>query len=131
MEQRPKNNEIIKETGMARRLKNLEKGKWKKGQSGNPKGHPKQKNYATLRAEAIIAIGKQNGKTPEEIEIMLHSKGLAEALKGDYRFYKDDLDRTHGSATQKVEIHGDIENTLNEEQLSKIASRILNGNTKK
>ncbi len=131
-EVKQKNTEKVTESGIEKRKRNL-KPAWKKGDpSPNPKGHPKgQRNYATLRAEAIIAIGKQNGKTPEEIEIMLHSKGLAEALKGDFRFYKDDLDRTHGSATQKVEIHGDIENTLNEEQLSKIASRILNGNTKK
>lgn len=81
---------------------------WKKGEYGGghrPKG---QKNYATLRREAIIAIGKQNGKTPEEIEIMLHQKGIAEALKGDYRFYKDDLDRVHGTAIQKQEIVGEL-----------------------
>src|SRR3990167_215780 len=71
----------------------------KKGERLNPNGRPKgQKNYATLRREAIIAVGKLNNKTPEEIEIMLHSKGISEALKGDFRFYKDDLDRTHGSA---------------------------------
>ena len=71
---------------------------FKKGEnmgSHRPKG---QKNYSTLRAEAIIAVGKLNNKTPEEIEIMLHSKGISEALRGDFRFYKDDLDRTHGSA---------------------------------
>lgn len=78
---------------------------FKKGQSGNPKGKaPGQKNYATLRREAIIEIGKLNGKSPEEIEVMLHSKGIAEALKGDYRFYKDDMDRTHGTAVDRKDI---------------------------
>lgn len=90
-----------------KRLKNL-KPAWKKGEAGGghrPKG---QRNYATLRALAIIEIGKANGKTPEEIEVMLHQKGIAEALKGDYRFYKDDLDRTHGSPTQNTNITGEL-----------------------
>ena len=82
---------------------------FKPGQSGNLKGHPKgQKNYATLRREAIIELGKLNNKTPEEIEIMLHSKGLSEALKGNYQFYKDDLDRLHGTAQNNVNFIGEI-----------------------
>ena len=67
-----------------------------------------QKNYATLRREAIIEIGKLNNKTPEEIEIMLHSKGLSEALKGNYQFYKDDLDRLHGTAQNNVNLTAEI-----------------------
>ena len=83
---------------------------WKKGDpSPNPKGHPKgQKNYATLRREAIITLGILNKKTPEEIEIMLHSKGLSEALKGNYQYYKDDLDRTHGTAQNNVNLTGEL-----------------------
>ena len=70
---------------------------FKKGVSGNPNGRPKgRKDYATLRAEAITAIGKKLGKTPQEIEIMLHERGISEALKGNFQFYKDDLDRTFG-----------------------------------
>ena len=91
------------ETGREKRLKNLkpfEKGHKKVG--GKVLG---QKNYATLRREALIEIGKANGKSPEEIEIMLHSKGIAEALKGDFRFYKDDLDRLHGQATENKDIN--------------------------
>ncbi len=89
------------------RLKNL-KPAWKKGEAGGghrPKG---QKNYATLRREALIEVAKLNGKTPEEIEVMLHSKGLAEALKGNYQFYKDDLDRLHGTAQNNVNISGEL-----------------------
>ena len=106
MEQQLKseNTEIITD----KRLKNL-KPAWKKGESGNLKGHPKgQKNYATLRREAIIELGKLNNKTPEEIEVMLHSKGLSEALKGNYQFYKDDLDRLHGTAQNNLHVDGDL-----------------------
>ena len=102
------NTEIDTETGIEKRMKNL-KPAWKKGESGNLKGHPKgQKNYATLRREAIIELGKLNNKTPEEIEIMLHSKGLSEALKGNYQFYKDDLDRLHGTAQNNVNLTAEI-----------------------
>lgn len=75
---------------------------YKKGENGGAHRPLGQKNYATLRAEAIVAVGKLNGKTPEEIEIMLHAKGISEALKGDFRFYKDDLDRIHGTAPQVI-----------------------------
>jgi|JI10StandDraft_1071094.scaffolds.fasta_scaffold29490_6 hypothetical protein len=97
--------------------KNL-KPPFKEGESGNPNGRPKgQRNYATIRAEAIKAIGLQNGKTPEQIEEMLLAKGISEALKGDYRYYKDELDRTHGQAKQPVEHSGSVEVvTLSQEE---------------
>jgi hypothetical protein len=75
-----------------------------KGVSGNPKGHPKgQRNYATIYREALIKIGSMNGKTPEELETELISSGFLKARKGDYRFYKDVLDRIHGMPVQKNE----------------------------
>jgi hypothetical protein len=105
--------------------KNL-KPAWKKGEpSPNPKGHPKgQRNYETIRREAIISIGKANGKTPEEIEEMLIAKGVSEALKGDFRFYKDDLDRVHGQATQKIDANVKYEKL---EEIQKATKEILNG----
>lgn len=104
------NTEKITETGIAKRMKNL-KPAWKEGDpSPNPDGRPKgQRNYATIRAEAIKAIGLQNGKTPEQIEEMIVAKGIAETLKGDFRFYKDDLDRVHGQAKQPLEHSGSVE----------------------
>ena len=84
-------------------LKPFKKGDERINRGGHKLG---QKNYATLRREAIIAVGKLNNKTPEEIEIMLHSKGISEALKGNFQFYKDDLDRTYGQATAKTELTG-------------------------
>ncbi len=80
---------------------------FKKGVSGNPKGKPVgQKNYATIRKEAIIQMGKKEGKTPEEIEIDLVKTALDKAINGDFRFYKDDLDRTYGQAVSRSEIGG-------------------------
>jgi len=99
MEEKPKITDKITD----KRLKNL-KAPWKKGEQGGGHRHKGQRDYATLRNLAIIEIGKANKKTPEEIEVMLHQKGISEGLKGDFRFYKDDLDRTHGSATENIDV---------------------------
>ena len=76
---------------------------FKKGESGNPNGRPKgQKDYATLYREALIKLAKSNKKTPDELELEILSKGILNARAGDYRFYKDLLDRLHGTAISRV-----------------------------
>ena len=87
-----------------KRLKNLRPA-WKKGESGNPSGHKLgQKNYATLYKEALIKLAELNGKQPDELELEIISKGIMNARSGDYRFYKDILDRLHGTAVQNQDI---------------------------
>jgi hypothetical protein len=68
---------------------------------GRPEG---TKNYETLRKEAIIQLAKANKVTPQQIEIMLHTKGIGEALKGNFQFYKDDMDRTYGQAKNNLDL---------------------------
>lgn len=80
---------------------------FKSGESGNPNGRPKgQKNYATLYREALIKLAKSNNKTPDELELEILSKGILNARAGDYRFYKDLLDRLHGTAISRAELTG-------------------------
>ena len=82
----------------------------KKGERLNPNGRPKGVlNYATMRERAIRLLAKQNGKTPLEIEDEINANALLEARKGNFQFYKDDKDRTYGSATQKTEVSGAVE----------------------
>lgn len=93
--------------------KNTRKGlkePWKKGEpSPNPNGRPLgQKNYSTLYREALIKLAKLNDKEPDELELELISKGIMNARSGDYRFYKDVLDRLLGTAVQKTEIDGNL-----------------------
>jgi hypothetical protein len=77
---------------------------WKPGETGNPNGRPLgQRNYATIYREALIKLAKLNNKTPEELEEEILSKGLLNARGGNYAFYKDVLDRLHGTATTKTE----------------------------
>ena len=79
----------------------------KKGETANPNGRPKgQRNYATIYREALIKLASLNNKTPEELENEILSSGILNARKGDYRYYKDILDRIHGTAIQKFE--GDV-----------------------
>lgn len=105
---------------------------FKKGEpSPNPEGRPNgQKNYATLYKEALIKLGQLNNKTPDELELELISSGFTNARKGDYRFYKDVLDRLHGTATNKTDITsgGEKITTFNEEQARAIAERISRRN---
>jgi hypothetical protein len=83
---------------------------WKKGDpTPNPKGRGKGVlNYATMRERAIRLLGKQNGKTPQEIDDEINANALLEARKGNFQFYKDDKDRTYGQATQKTDINANV-----------------------
>src|ERR1700690_6012 len=82
---------------------------FKAGESGNPDGRPiGQKNYATLYKEALIKLAKLNDKEPEEIEAEIISKGILSARGGDYRFYKDVLDRLLGSAQSNVNLNANV-----------------------
>lgn len=88
-----------------KRLDNL-KPAWKKGDpSPNPNGRPLgQRNYATIYREALIKLAEANDKSPEDLENEILSKALVSARSGDYRFYKDILDRLYGTATNKSDI---------------------------
>jgi len=111
METIVKNNEIIKESKRGKNpksLANLKKGEWKKGQSGNVKGKGiGTKNYDTLYKEALIKLGLENGKDPNDIEMEMIAHAIVEARK-DYRYYKDTMDRKHGTPIQRTETKGDF-----------------------
>jgi hypothetical protein len=89
-----------------KRLANLRPA-WKQGQSGNPSGRPMgQKNYSTLYRDALSKLAKANNLDPDELELEMVSNALLYARKGDYRFYKDVMDRLHGKAVQRNEVKG-------------------------
>lgn len=92
---------------------------FKKGETGNPNGRPVgQRNYATIYREALIKLAENNDKTPEELEDEILSKGILNARTGDYRFYKDLLDRLHGQAIQPLKMD------ISEETLDKATKAI-------
>jgi hypothetical protein len=87
---------------------------WKKGApSPNPRGRGLgTKNFTTIYKEALISLSRKIGKEPVEFELEIIEKGIAQARKGDYKFYKDLLDRIFGQAIQKKEVTGADGNPL-------------------
>jgi hypothetical protein len=80
--------------------------RFKKGQSGNPAGRPKgSRNYKILFREAYkhIAEDLRLGKEPDALLVEILKRGIKEALKGNYSFYKDIMDRIYGKPKQTIE----------------------------
>lgn len=71
---------------------------WKPGQSGNPSGRPK-KSTLTEKLRSVLEQD-HNGKTVGQALIDVVTR---EALKGDFRFAKEILDRMDGPIKQQVE----------------------------
>jgi len=109
MPKKKQKKKVVKKQRAARRTprvqnKNL-KPPFKKGESGNPKGRTKgQRDYVTIYKEAIRKIAETKNMTPEQVEDLMTKTGLDKALKGDYAFYRDTLDRLHGKPLQKGEL---------------------------
>jgi hypothetical protein len=104
-------------TGKEKRMLNLHPVK--NGEIRNPKGKSVgTKNFKTLYEEALIELGKKNKKNPKELELEIIAKGVAMARGGNYQFYKDLLDRVHGTAIQNnanIDIkHEDVSTEIKE-----------------
>ncbi len=67
---------------------------------GRPKG---RRNFSTIFYDALEKLAEKNGMEPDQLETEIVEKALLTARKGDHRFYKDLMDRLHGTATQVVE----------------------------
>ena len=102
---------------------------FKKGQSGNPKGRPVgAKDYKTIMWEALEKIAKETGKeSADEIYKDILAKGAIQARKGQFNFYKDMLDRTHGKAEDKIDVTSGGEKLIDESAILDKVTKILNG----
>ena len=124
MEKEVKNTDKITD----KRLKNL-KPAWKEGDpSPNPSGRPKgQRDYSTIYREALIKLASLNDKTEEEIENEILSNALLSARKGDFRFYKDILDRLYGTPVSRTELTGkDGKDLIPDKQSNEKAEEAIN-----
>jgi hypothetical protein len=73
----------------------------KKGEIRNKKGRGLgKKNFKTIFFEALNKIAEKNNTTAEAEYLAIVKKGIKMAQKGNYNFYKDTLDRVHGTALQ-------------------------------
>lgn len=76
--------------------------------------------------EAVKIVAKANNISEEEAWVRLHQKGITEALKGNFNFYQDVLNRYYGKMIEKFD-HTTKGESLNydNEQRAKIAERII------
>jgi hypothetical protein len=92
--------------------KNLDKGKWAKGQSGNPKGMEPGTRHrrTTLEKWAFVEIEMVNPITKEKesgtIDDEVHLAWLRECRKGNMTAVKEYLDTLHGKIADKTEHTG-------------------------
>jgi hypothetical protein len=97
--------------------------RFKKGESGNPAGRPKgSRNYRTLFREAYTHIAKdlRLGKNTDALLVEILKRGIKEALKGNYPFYKDIMDRMFGKPGEEIKVN------LREERLAKLEEELWN-----
>jgi len=78
---------------------------FKPGQSGNAAGKEKgTKNFSTLFDEAIKKIIKEKKLPITNPEVDLVVKAIVEALKGNYVYYRDIMDRRYGQPTKPIDL---------------------------
>ena len=94
---------------------NVEPYKWKKGQSGNPKGQPRK--LPELRELLANVLGdEKDGKSAAEAILMALR---AKATKGDVRAAELLLDRAYGKAKQDIDIQANIATVIRPTAISK------------
>lgn len=90
-------------------IENQEKGQYKPGQSGNPKGRPPGPSRGAILAKWLAAPTQfKHPETKEEVEGTVEDRialGLiGKAMKGDPTAYALIMDSIHGKLGQKVEL---------------------------
>lgn len=86
---------------------------------GRPTG---AEGFKTMFVRAIEKIAKDTGGKPEDQEMQIITRGILEARKGNFPFYKDVLDRVYGKAPQTIDLNA----TINKEELTDQEKEMLN-----
>jgi hypothetical protein len=102
-------------------IENQEKGQFKPGQSGNPKGRPPGPSRGTILAKWLAADSTfkdpNTGKTVKgTVEDRIALGLIGKAMKGDATAFALIMDSIHGKLGQKVELEageGGLEFTFN------------------
>lgn len=88
-----------------RNTKGIQEHKFKKGQSGNPKGRPKKLPQLDTLLDRVL--GEAKGDITEAERILQALK--RRALKGDVRAAEIILDRAYGKPKQSVDVRSKVE----------------------
>lgn len=78
----------------------FQKGDPRINRNGRPPG---SLSFATLFKKAIKNVAEANKINPDDLEVQLLERGIREAHKGSFKFYKDTMDRVHGKAQEFVD----------------------------
>lgn len=97
---------------------NVEPYKWKKGQSGNPKGQPKKIPDLKVLLANVLGDEKDGKSAAEAILMALRAK----ATKGDVRAAELLLDRAYGKSTQIIDLDANIATVIMPTPVSKKAN---------
>jgi len=73
--------------------------------TGLNKGSKKEKAFIEYYDEIAEDLAKENGMDVEEVKKIIYKVGYKKAKEGNYSFYKDILDRIHGTATNKTDMN--------------------------
>ncbi|MVM36070.1 hypothetical protein GO755_39015 [Spirosoma sp. HMF4905] len=113
---------------------------FQKGQSGNPAGRPRgsisqwMKEFGEASEIKLdITVTDQDGKVSKStatistngqttINQAIAVRGLQKALKGDYQFFKEVLNRTEGRVPQPIDLGGQPDNPIVIDDLSKLST---------
>lgn len=88
-------------------VKRNAKGQLEKGSILNPEGTKLGSlHFNTEMDLAIDEYAKLNNMTSAQVKLRIYMKGAGEALKGEYSFYRDYMDRKHGKPIQPNEHTG-------------------------
>lgn len=81
--------------------KNLKRGRWKPGESGNPKGRPRNELSITVKQREMLPLLCPYSKKDETWLEWLADRGLA--LAGENAtYYKELMDRLEGKVVQPI-----------------------------
>jgi len=106
-------NQESEKTGENQEKKPKRDTRFKPGQSGNPKGRPKGSlNFSTIFKKAVKRIVKEKKLPVKDPEVEMVVRAVIEALKGNYQFYRDIMDRRYGKPKESVDITSDGEPSL-------------------
>lgn len=99
------NQAPVKDRVLAQRLANIAPYKFKKGQSGNPKGRPLgRRDYWTVFRIAIQQIADQYDLEPEQVEEAMIATGIIKSIKGDFFFSQDIANRIYGKPMDRMDV---------------------------
>ena len=87
---------------------NVEPYKWKKGQSGNPKGQPRKLPELKVLLANVLGDTKDGKSAAEAILMALRAK----ATKGDVRAAELLLDRAYGKAAMNIELEANVNTVI-------------------